>query len=69
MRTCLNCKWVRQRGPHLSCFYNGKYQRHLPKKKAEMFAVCELPEYKFDVLGEKTQFGEYESESPPRKSL
>lgn len=32
--TCLNCRWVGFSGPHIGCFYGGKWRRWLPKKFA-----------------------------------
>jgi len=38
--TCMNCGWMKERGPHVGCFLNGKYKKWIPGKEASTSA-CE----------------------------
>jgi len=31
---CLTCRWSQRRGPHIGCFYGGKWQKWIPKRLA-----------------------------------
>ena len=40
-KICMNCYWHRWSGPHLGCFFGGRFVAWLRQKDAEKFAICE----------------------------
>jgi len=54
-RTCKNCKWSGESGPHLGCYYNYEWRTWLPTKIAKVFPFCETPngEYLKKAYGAK----------------
>jgi ribonuclease HI len=43
--TCMNCKWLKERGPHVGCYPNGNYLKWLSKSFAR-YNKCEKHEKK-----------------------
>jgi len=42
-RTCLTCKWCKQQGPHLGCYYNGEWQTWLKKETGTVIRCLHRP--------------------------
>ena len=39
-KSCMNCKWMKARGPHVGCFLNGKYRKWI-SRAAVSTSTCE----------------------------